>query len=355
MIYQNEWDLLQSFLQKWDVSAIKQMDLHQYVQRGNPDTFANEVERKLKPLGSIGSYRGIRMYGICQPAVDTDTKNWEPEFIHKSDAEGYIWKTELGTDKSQAFNQIRDKILQIIDRSSTGGNLDDILTSPYAPDPMFKFKVAFLYQNFSNIRILPIYSKDKLMDYFNLSDYENTSMFDLYDRIIKQEHIKTFDEAFDFVDKFFNRKNQLCDDTHYKPHDITKQRTQSEKRVIEGYEYQDVHSQIQRILCDKLNDEGWLVLPEATHRDDNSKIDVVATKGTEIIYYEVKPYNARDTIREALGQLLEYWYYQKSDKYIKATKLVIVGPTKASDIDELFLKQLRDKHKIPVFYEQVEF
>ena len=69
--------------------------------------------------------------------------------------------------------------------------------------------------------------------------------------------------------------------------------------------------------------------------------------------HEVKPYKeARACIREALGQLLEYWYYRKSDKYPFAAKLIIVGPETSLCSDKTYLRKINEKHSIPIEYRQ---
>ena len=112
-----------------------------------------------------------------------------------------------------------------------------------------------------------------------------------------------------------------------------------------------MHSCIQNKLKQCLENNGYRVISEVTHRNDNSKIDLVAQKDGKTIYYEVKPYDkSMYCIREALGQLLEYWYYKKSDKYNYADELVIVGPVEIDEYDRLFLAKLREKHDIPIDY-----
>lgn len=353
MQHKDQWDYLQNFLNKWTVDKISNMSLSEYVKSGVADTFANSVEDRSGRLGQIGNPRGIRMYGICQPKPETYSHNWEPEFTYNN-ASGYAWKHFLGDNETDVFNIIREQILKIIDISRSG-DLKKLFPKDahdpiYCLDHMFKLKIAFMYQDFNNLRILPVYSWSKLSEYLNNTD-ESKTIIDFYNTIIKQENISSFDEAIDFAEALFD--NPLCDNIEYKSNEIVSKRKESQPRVLPGHEYQEIHSKIQRALRDELLAGGWQVSTETFHRKDKSKIDLVAIKDEEIVYYEIKSYeSAIDTIREALGQLLEYWLYKKSPSYKIATKLVIVGPTADNSASRIFLKYLREKHNIPVYYRQ---
>ena len=48
--------------------------------------------------------------------------------------------------------------------------------------------------------------------------------------------------------------------------------------------------------------------------------------------------------------MLEYCYYEKSDKYHHADELVIVGPIDIDEYGRKFLEKLKEKHNIPIDY-----
>ena len=60
------------------------------------------------------------------------------------------------------------------------------------------------------------------------------TIFDLYDIAIKQEHIRTFDQAMDFANKFWFKNQEWCNLEYYVPHEISNQRISSKPRVIAG-------------------------------------------------------------------------------------------------------------------------
>lgn len=82
----------------------------------------------------------------------------------------------------------------------------------------------------------------------------------------------------------------------------------------------------------------------------NNRIDLVVRDNDKYIFYEIKAYNSsRASIREALGQLLEYSYWVNKDN---ANKLVIVAQ-KVGDLNDskIYIKHLRDKFRLPIYFQ----
>ncbi|MFC4739991.1 hypothetical protein ACFO3U_08290 [Flavobacterium ponti] len=82
----------------------------------------------------------------------------------------------------------------------------------------------------------------------------------------------------------------------------------------------------------------------------NNRIDMVVKNNNEYVFYEIKAYNSsRASIREALGQLLEYSYWINKDN---ANKLVIVSQ-KLGDLDDskIYIKHLREKFQLPIYFQ----
>lgn len=79
-------------------------------------------------------------------------------------------------------------------------------------------------------------------------------------------------------------------------------------------------------------------------------IDLVRKEGTRNIFYEIKTYNSlKLCIREALGQILEYSHWPGADH---ADELIIVSHNKMTDEARQYLKHLRDKYNICLYYQQ---
>lgn len=81
------------------------------------------------------------------------------------------------------------------------------------------------------------------------------------------------------------------------------------------------------------------------------KIDIVVKDVDCFNIYEIKTEpDVRICIREAIGQIIDYAYFECKDK---VGKLTIVGPSKISKEAHEYLKQIRLKHNLPVYYESI--
>lgn len=69
-------------------------------------------------------------------------------------------------------------------------------------------------------------------------------------------------------------------------------------------------------------------------------------------YFEFKTYSAKRSIREGLGQILEYAHYPSKKR---AQKMFIIGPEKPDEKDAQYLQQLRDTYHIPIWFRWFSF
>jgi hypothetical protein len=82
----------------------------------------------------------------------------------------------------------------------------------------------------------------------------------------------------------------------------------------------------------------------------SNRIDIVVKNVNEYIFYEIKAYNSSKTsIREAIGQLLEYSYWINKEN---ANKLIIVSQI-LGDLDDskIYIKHIRDKFGLPIYFQ----
>jgi hypothetical protein len=82
-----------------------------------------------------------------------------------------------------------------------------------------------------------------------------------------------------------------------------------------------------------------------------SRVDIVVKSGKNaFIFYELKTSNSiRQCIRESLSQLLEYSIFPNNDI---ASKLIIISQNKIDEDNLNYLKTLRTRFNIPVYYQQ---
>lgn len=83
-----------------------------------------------------------------------------------------------------------------------------------------------------------------------------------------------------------------------------------------------------------------------------NKIDMVVKLKDKLIYYEIKTAStAKISIRESLSQLLEYSYWPGGRE---ASKLIIASEASLDNKAKQYLKSLRQKFSIPIYYKQVK-
>jgi len=86
----------------------------------------------------------------------------------------------------------------------------------------------------------------------------------------------------------------------------------------------------------------------------NNKIDIVVRKEEELIFYEIKSYAClRTSIREAIGQLMEYALWTNNKK---SNKLIVVSqPLDGFENARVYFKHLRDTFNLPLYYQSFDF
>jgi hypothetical protein len=113
-----------------------------------------------------------------------------------------------------------------------------------------------------------------------------------------------------------------------------------------------LHTDIQNSLLEylKLDNPGHQVELEVVKADGGS-IDLVMRRANgKNVFYEVKTYaSAKMSIREAVGQLMEYSYYPDC---VLASKLVIVSQAPLDEDGKRYIKMLNKKFSIPISYMQ---
>ena len=105
---------------------------------------------------------------------------------------------------------------------------------------------------------------------------------------------------------------------------------------------------LERELVAKYGSEN--VCREVPTGNGNS-VDLAVRQTEGYWFYEIKTFqSSRACIREAIGQLLEYAYWPKSQE---ACRLIIVGET-APDQDALeFCRRLKQRFSLPIEYQQI--
>ncbi len=114
--------------------------------------------------------------------------------------------------------------------------------------------------------------------------------------------------------------------------------------VYERVSYNPIHNKVQNSIRN-------LLLSSREYTDvieEKNYVDLTAKhKSGETHFFEIKTNTARLSIREALGQILEYSDYPDD---IRASRLIIVSVKPLDESDRRYMKHLREKYHIPVWY-----
>ena len=114
-------------------------------------------------------------------------------------------------------------------------------------------------------------------------------------------------------------------------------------------EYDPLHNKIQNAVKRILVSSGEY--KSATLEENFVDMKAVTPSG-EIHFYEIKTAPAKSSIRQAIGQVMEYAYYPDTKM---ADKLIIVAPEAADEYDRLYLHHLRERFGIPVWFRHYSF
>ncbi len=135
-----------------------------------------------------------------------------------------------------------------------------------------------------------------------------------------------------------------------KEYKLPKQRTGSV--IAKEINIQVRHSFIQQKLYEKLIEQYGNENVTCEQYYGLNRIDVVVKDKQDFYFYEVKTGNtARDCIRDAFGQLMDYCYFPNIQK---AKKIFIVGESKPDVQTNQYIEFLQQKLKLPIDYITVE-
>lgn len=112
------------------------------------------------------------------------------------------------------------------------------------------------------------------------------------------------------------------------------------------------HNEIQTALYEQLaTKHGRKSVGTEVATGMGTSIDVVVRLNGKCHFYEIKVADTlRACLRQAIPQLLEYAYWRCDDN--TAEKLIIVGTFALDAKSNAYLTYLRDRFKLPIFYEQ---
>ena len=153
------WD---EFLSTWPVERVREMTIEEYTNPNRDDAFIYWIEKRLESLGSIWGSPAFKFGIYCrQDKTEKESK------LGRIFGEKYAWLSKYGQTEKQAFKTVLARILEIIDAAQSE-HLDIVDAVDFSP--VYRWKLAFLYQDRAKPRILPIYKKEWLLYYYKEID-----------------------------------------------------------------------------------------------------------------------------------------------------------------------------------------
>jgi hypothetical protein len=337
-------EILNEFLDRWDIEAIKSMKLEQYVSIGDKDTFCQWLETKTRALGSIKGINSSK-FGIYKRSnPDIKPKNLVNDNL-------YSWQRYYGENRKEAFENVKAEILKIIDYSERGDfeKIENLHLTLFV-----KWKIAYLY---SNERLIPIFKKavlHKIAEHYALTVTRKTKTSEIQNLIIanKPSHLSIYQFADSLYEKY-GRDNGKTINTRKKRKTkrkgtTSRNTTKQKRKGSTNYIAEQKHNKIQEVLQKRLENKYGkdnVVLEE-------NFVDIKVKLENEIHFYEVKSSAfASDCIREGLGQIMSYMQKDDDDR----TKLLFIAGQYAPNQDESdYLNFVKKKLKIDFDYVSVE-
>ncbi len=184
------WD---EFLEKWPVERVREMSLEEYSSSGSENTFTYWIEQRLRPLGSVrggSSFKfGIYFRKDEEQQVSGSGRTYSGQ---------YAWYTKYGSTAEEAFENVRQKILEVIN-AVKDADLDAIQRVDLGDG--YKWKIAFHYQDRAKPIVSPVYQSDALRAL--TQSPKNISLPDIYRSLIKEKHPEI--DLLDFGRKLWRR------------------------------------------------------------------------------------------------------------------------------------------------------
>ena len=176
------WD---EFLAKWPIEKFESMTLDEYTQEGNKDTFTYWIEHRTSQLGGIGGGSSFK-FGVYNRADAAEKENARGRIFEGN----YAWYEKYGKSRDEAFNNVRSLIVQLA-RASRSGDWKAVDSIDLGLG--YKWKLAFLYQDKNNAKIIPVYSPDMLCAYLDIP-LKRENLSDVYLQIVNRNDYTSITE-----------------------------------------------------------------------------------------------------------------------------------------------------------------
>lgn len=326
--------LRDEFVKRFTPDFIKTMKLEDYcigLGRKDISCFCYAIEQSFKDLGLIFGATA-KKFGIFYSVKD----------------DMYVYTPKFGHSKTKAFNTVRRNLVNLIEAGAEE-DLDKIVKNIFSS--MVKGKILSLYYP---DKYLNIFSDEHLDHFLYRLGLGNDELY-AADSVYKRKAIVDFKNE-DALTRSWEMEKFSAFLYEMFPLDAKDDITvvaDSDYFMNIGEKYVKVerkHKQMQNALRQLLSSEYKnLKMEDAPDYFSKDKVDImgkhIATG--EKHFFEVKTFNAKSSIREAIGQILEYAHYPQKRN---ADKLFIIGLGKPTQRDKDYMEFLRTTYNLPVWY-----
>lgn len=352
---QEKLNMFDEFRDKyWTANSIKNISLEDYTNL-NGTSFTYDVETWSRPLGSIKG-RSSFIFGIYH-RQDLSSKQNNRQYVY---GPKYAWDKKFGRNEQEAFENVRNAVNDVIINAQKS-NFSAIDKNPL--DSMFKWKLAFLYQNKEDVSITPVFTYAALRWYVkSIGKYKNgMTMSELY------LTIKDYEKFSDIAETIELSANLWDDYTNFnltaEKNSIKYSRKLSENQKsnatssLELIEYEmRAHKILRRNPHNKMEKSFRKYLEDVKKAQnivqDENYIDFQFDFNNQKYICELKPSdNQKDikyAVQSATGQILRYSF----DKTFDYKIIVFQGKPDKENLQ--FLEYLRNEHNIFYLYEESE-
>jgi len=172
--------LYKDFQTEFPVAKIRNLTLKEYNNTERKNAFCYWIETRLRKLGSIQGSTSYK-FGIYE-------YNENPRDDNGYSFDGqYAWLSKYGKSSDEAYEKVHSNIINIIE-AAQHADLDEI--EKIDVSPMFKWKIAFLYSDFT---LMNIFSREGLVylaNKYGLEFADKATLCELYQFLLSKKGIE---------------------------------------------------------------------------------------------------------------------------------------------------------------------
>ncbi len=188
------------------------MTLDDYTGIGNQDTFCYWIEKRLEALGSIWGGSSFK-FGIYRRGNQTQKLD-QKRYTY---TEEFAWESRYGNSAKEAFKAVRQHVVKVVD-SVNENDLESIDNIPLWP--VFKWKIAFLYQDRNSPLLPAVFKAELLSDYLENDNISREAPFsELYKWVMSDRAGR---DIFRFSHEVFEKAEMIASKKRFKPEDAEK-------------------------------------------------------------------------------------------------------------------------------------